>query len=322
MKDVQNYFSGFNVGCPGVYENLILFPLHREEATVTEYLMLDEALTKGTITVSEVNETGMVSELRVKNDGDIAFLLLDGEELVGAKQDRILNTTILVAPHSTIIIPVSCVEQGRWHYRSRTFYTEDRMYKPTYRGKKAKRVFASVRMGAGFNAGQSEVWDEVACLHKRFGNRSKTFAMSSVYDDQRGNLDAYTKGFAITEGQTGFVALINGKIIGLEALSRPDAFRHAWPKLIKSYALDAIDMRMNNGDSHIPPLEKGDKGEAEHSSESITAWISSINPQDISTHKSPGLGDDLRWDEAGTVGFMLDYSNEVIHTAVFRMEVK
>lgn len=46
----------------------------------------------------------MISELMVKNDTDMALLLLDGEDLVGTKQDSILNTTILVAPHSTIVI--------------------------------------------------------------------------------------------------------------------------------------------------------------------------------------------------------------------------
>lgn len=76
--------------------------------------------------------------------------------------------------------------------------------------------------------------------------------MADVYDNQKGNLDAYIKGFTIMDGQTGFAVLINGKIIGIEALSRPEAFKHAWPKLIKSYALDAIDMRLDNESSSIP----------------------------------------------------------------------
>lgn len=253
MKDVQGHLKGLRTGDPGTCENLTLYPLFREDEPVVEYLMLDEALKMGVVTITEVNETGRVAELKVNNDADLAVLLLDGEELAGAKQDRILNTSILVAPHTTTIIPVSCVEQGRWHYKSRTFFTEDRMYKPADRGKKARRVFDSIKAGAGFNAGQSEIWDEVDHLYKKFMVTSRTNAMADIYDNQRGNLDAYINGFTIADEQTGFVALINGRITGLEALSRPEAFRHAWPKLIRSYALDAIDMRTSAEDSAIPP---------------------------------------------------------------------
>lgn len=305
MYDIKNYFNGFSIGNPGNYENLTLFPLYRDDEPVIEYLMLDEALAKSAITITEINETGRVSELKVRNDSDIAVLLLDGEELAGSKQDRILNTTILVAPNSTLIIPVSCVEQGRWHYKSRTFYSGDRMYKPTDRGKKARRVLASMKVGKGFSAGQSEVWEEVACLHKKFGNRSKTHAMADVYDDQKRNLDAYIKGCTIADGQTGFVALINGKIIGLEVLSRSYAMQRAFPKFIRSYALDAIDMRMTDSNSRTV------------STEDVTQWIFSIDPKNKSMNKSPGLGDDLRWDETGTVGCMFNYDKEIIHAAVF-----
>lgn len=73
---------------------------------------------------------------------------------------------------------------------------------------------------------------------------------------------------------------------------------------------------MNDENSTIPPLEKGGMGGFD-SPDSITSWLASINPRDLSIHKSPGLGDDVRWDERGTVGFMLVYNNEAIHTAVF-----
>ncbi|MCC6543076.1 MAG: hypothetical protein IT392_01060 [Nitrospirae bacterium] len=319
MKDVQGHLKGFRIGDPGTHENLTLYPIFRDEEPVLEYLMLDEVLKLGVVTITEIDESGSVSELNVRNDSDMAILLLDGEELAGAKQDRIINTTILVAPQSTMVIPVSCVEQGRWHYKSMVFSTDDRMYKPTDRGKKAKRVFESINAGTGYDAGQSDIWREVAFQHALHKTSSRTQSMADIYEHQRGNLDDYIQGFKITEGQTGFIALINGKITGLEALSRPRAFSIAWPKLIRSYALDAIDMRMNEGSSMIPPLEKGGMGGFD-SPDSITSWLASINPRDLSIHKSPGLGDDIRWDEESNVGFILSYKDEAIHTAVFEVE--
>jgi hypothetical protein len=47
--------------------------------------------------------------------------VVDGEELVGAQQNRIVNATFLIAGLTEVTIPVGCVEQGRWSYRSQDF---------------------------------------------------------------------------------------------------------------------------------------------------------------------------------------------------------
>jgi hypothetical protein len=93
--------------------NLAVFPLLSDAAVSLAYLMLDEALQKEVVEVAEVDESGQFSRLKVINRSDLSVLILDGEELVGAKQNRIVNTTILIAAESVTIIPVSCVEQGR-----------------------------------------------------------------------------------------------------------------------------------------------------------------------------------------------------------------
>lgn len=81
--------------------------------------MLEQASDRARVT--EVSEAGSVPFLQVANGADRPLLLVDGEELIGAKQNRILNTTVLVAAHAEVTIPVSCVERGRWGYRGREF---------------------------------------------------------------------------------------------------------------------------------------------------------------------------------------------------------
>src|SRR5258707_383747 len=61
------------------------------------------------------------SALMVRNRSERLVLFLEGQELKGAKQNRILNSSVLIAAGNDARIPVSCVEQGRWHYRSRHF---------------------------------------------------------------------------------------------------------------------------------------------------------------------------------------------------------
>ena len=84
--------------------------------------------------ITEVDTDGSVPELRVGNKYAGMVLIMDGEELVGVKQNRIVNTTIVLPPKSTTVIPVSCAEQGRWSYDTKHFRSEKRvmpLYVPT-----------------------------------------------------------------------------------------------------------------------------------------------------------------------------------------------
>src|SRR3954468_12885909 len=121
------------VGDPIRHEALTAFPLFSTPDEAVEYLLADEAIAAGSVTVEEVSEGGSVPNLLVTNAGDTRVLFLEGEELRGAKQNRVLNTSVLVAAHSKTRIPVSCVEQGRWRYRSRHFVSGDSHSSPKLR---------------------------------------------------------------------------------------------------------------------------------------------------------------------------------------------
>ena len=109
QKVIRNYLEQAKVGRKRSYRNLAVFPILSPYAAAVDYIMLDEALDEGLIEVVEVDEEGSVPELRVTNRSPKMILVLDGEELVGAKQNRIVNTTILIQAKSTTVIPVSCV---------------------------------------------------------------------------------------------------------------------------------------------------------------------------------------------------------------------
>jgi len=114
MTPVCDFLSHTQVGKPQIHENLAMFPLFVEKMAEADYDLLDEAIEKGEVHVTEVSKEGSVPELSFTNDSSKPVLLLDGEELIGAKQNRILNLTILAPAFQSITIPVSCVEAGRW----------------------------------------------------------------------------------------------------------------------------------------------------------------------------------------------------------------
>ena len=103
----------FQIGDPVEHRGIVLAPLFPLENPVARYLTLDTGLARG-LSITETSEAGDVPELAVSNPLADDVLLYDGAELVGAKQNRILNVTVLVAASSTLRVPVSCTEEGRW----------------------------------------------------------------------------------------------------------------------------------------------------------------------------------------------------------------
>ena len=85
--------------------NLTLVPLRGAGHGRLDYILSEEAIEGGMLTVTEVSESGSVPELLAENKSEKMILLLDGEELVGAKQNRILNTTVLLRAKSKTRIP-------------------------------------------------------------------------------------------------------------------------------------------------------------------------------------------------------------------------
>ena len=103
------------------FQNMEMIPLLAENAADFEYDTLDEALNSGAARITETSDSGTVPELTFLNESDTPVFLMDGEELVGAKQNRVLNLSIMAPAGQTITIPVSCVEAGRWAHTSSEF---------------------------------------------------------------------------------------------------------------------------------------------------------------------------------------------------------
>ena len=121
MNNINAVLNNLDLGKPLTHEGLSIFPLLRPEPFARDYLTLDEALAAHSAVITEISEGGSVPNLLFRNKGEQAVFLLDGEELVGAKQNRILNITILAPGKKDTIIPVSCVEAGRWSHNSPDF---------------------------------------------------------------------------------------------------------------------------------------------------------------------------------------------------------
>ena len=121
MEQIRTFLDTVKLARKQDHRNMTLFPLLAPSDGEPGYLTLEEALEQRLVTVTEVDQGGSVPELKVVNRSRKGVLAVDGEELVGAKQNRIVNSTFLVGGKSELVIPVSCVEQGRWDYKAPEF---------------------------------------------------------------------------------------------------------------------------------------------------------------------------------------------------------
>jgi len=214
-------FPEIRVGDPVCRWGLTVFPLFAEPKQGVEYDLSDEAINKGTVTVEEVSEAGSVPDLSVENKGDVRVLFLEGEELVGAKQNRILNTSVLIAAHAKSKIPVSCVEAGRWGYKSRHFGSSGTHSPSMLRRVLKASVSKSVMAKRGHRSDQGEVWAEVARQQKALGAFSGTSAMSDTFEAHRKRLDEYREKLHYVEGAVGAAVSVGGKLMAIDLFDKP-----------------------------------------------------------------------------------------------------
>jgi hypothetical protein len=238
VAPISALLEALEVGKPLSHGALTVIPLLAPREAEPDWLTLAEA--GAAVTITEVSSGGEVPMLSLVNDADRPVLLLDGEELIGAKQNRILNTTVLVAAHAALRIPVSCVEHGRWSYRGKRFDSSDASLFASAHAKKATRVSTSLRQTGLHLSDQGEIWRDVAGKVSEHRVQSATGAMRDFYDRYAGDLAEARRALAPKPGQIGALVAVACKWIGLDLLPSPGLFERAWPRLFAGYAAEAV----------------------------------------------------------------------------------
>ena len=339
-----DFISTIRWGEIKAFDNLTIIPLFAEIGPRSpDYLTMEDAINSRLLIIGEKNSGGSVPELVAQNLAEIPVLLLDGEEVIGAKQNRILNASILLEPKSTTVIPVSCVEAHRWNYTSENFGHSEAYLNYDIRREKHLDVNKSLMESREFHADQGKVWDRIEVMNRELNVKSSTGAMHDAYDLVSERLKKYFDSFDFAEGQNGLFAIIDGKIAGFDILSRTEAFKKVFPKLIKSYAMDAVraDMRdekaqarQNAYKTHqadASNIHGGINGVREGSGPGIRKvpkvsieqakyFMDEIKGCSENKFKSNGMGYDYRYVGTFAVGSALVCEDSVIHTAFFKIE--
>jgi hypothetical protein len=229
------------VGAPIYHEALAVFPLFSPADLGVEYLLSDEAIKAGSVSVEETSEGGSVPNLLVTNQSASKVLFLEGEELRGAKQNRVLNTSVLVAGYSKTTIPVSCVEQGRWRYRSHQFVSGETHSSSKLRHYLKQSVSNSLQAGQGHLSDQMAVWGEVARQMTSLGSSSPTGAMADTYQAYRAKLNEFYQRLVYVDGATGVAIAVGKQVVALDLFDKPATCRKVWERLLTGVVMDALE---------------------------------------------------------------------------------
>ena len=307
----MNFISSLKFGEIQEFKNITVIPIFKDIFGGPQYISMQEAMSRNFLKIGEIGTGGTVPELVAENIGDVSVLLLDGEELIGAKQNRVLNTTILIGASSKVIIPVSCVEAHRWSSVSEHFSNSSSMLNYGIRKEKSYDVSNSLRSSGAYRSNQGKVWNQIDEMVSDLKVKSGTGAMKDVFNSVEEQLEEYIKNFNIVPEQKGLFVFIDGKIAGFDVLSLSSAYGKIHSKLIKSYSMDAIRSNSHNN--------KSDKTKSlDISVEQAKYFLEEIKDCNETKFKSAGLGYDYRYEGEFCVGSALLVEEYAIHMAFFK----
>ena len=219
-----------------------LLQFKTEYADTFDYVSSDFAIKNDFIVVSEVNEQGSVNNLRVVNTSPHFVFFMDGDVLVGAKQNRVLNTSVLLEPQSKTNITVSCVEQGRWRHKSAKFSKPDFIAPAMLRKQKNINVNKNLKSGNSYYASQSDVWESVSHYESRYSMKSETSDLSELMESKMVDYDKFIKFFDCNNDANGLAMFSGDKVVSVEIFNRTNVYREYFHKLLKATAMEIFYM--------------------------------------------------------------------------------
>jgi hypothetical protein len=238
----------------------------------------------------------------VESRSDVMTFLMAGEQVVGAKQNRVLNVSLMVGAHTALSVPVSCVESGRWRSRSAKFASSGSMSHGIMRKMMSKHVRESYRHSGTPSANQGEIWDEVKRKLDAMASMSPSQEFDQVYKDYRTPLEDLLRELTPPAGCHGVVFAVGGKIAGADVFDQPATLVKLWPKLVRAYALDVLEAKAP---------------ESAVTAEEAERWVRSAASAKVEHFSTPGRGQDIRLEAAGLAGAALIVEGQPVHVELF-----
>lgn len=259
------------------------------------FFLLHEAMASGTLEVTERGQ-GNVNEVVAHNRGDRPILILEGESIQGAKQNRMITKDVLIAAGSSVAVIVGCVEQGRWDRSNSAFRSSPMPVEPGLR--------LAMKLGAasGAKVDQARLWRAVS---GKLAGAAVESSSRNYHDFMHKFGQAAEQGARAlkpVEGQVGILATEDGRLVGMDLLGHPRNWGALSHRLASSYVLGSLD-----DDAALPA----------HLRRSPEEWLRAIAAAGVKARPSAGLGHEVVLSDPTFVSGGLWHEGRPAHLAAF-----
>ena len=289
------------------YKNLYVYPVFRQTLKKVGLKTLSEALKDGLV---EIKETGVVKEIEVVNKSkDVKILIMEGDIVKGGAQNRILNVSMIIDEESSVKVPCTCVQQGRWNNFDAKF-TEIKTSSPSMSKAHDQSVFTSMCSSRGsslYAADQSKVWSEVNCYLAGAGSHDTTKDYTSAYTSKSDDIKEYKDAFKgkLPEDDESLVGLIVsvGKVVKFDICADHAMFTLHMDNLLEGCYLDAVSIKDET---------------KEYSAKDMTDFLNSIITSKVEEFDTPNkLGVSVVFTGDQVKGNALLYKEDIVHLSAF-----
>lgn len=279
------------------YKNISIIPIMSESSQNIDILSLKKGLDLGLVKVEECKKS-VVGKVRVSNNAVTPLILVDGDEIIGAKQNRIINTTVLIPPKTTMDVSVSCSEYGRWYYKDK--YSSKFTYSKYFANSDTRRVKS---YNLFEEECQSVIWDSIRDFESRHTFKSETSALNDNYENLAKIQEEYLKHFGILDNQNGVIVIIGGELKGIEIFNSHLTYKEYHDKIIRSYIVDSINFESPRNMINYDEIDK---------------ILGNISNSNFKEYENKELGKSIKFSNNYGVGVALIYEGNIIHMLYFK----
>jgi len=291
--------------------NLSVVQFIQQPVNSFDYISSTIAIKSNYIEVTENDDIfASVQEILVKNNSESYVFFSAGDILVGAMQNRVVNTSMLLPPNSKTKVPVSCIEQGRWSNTSKKFDKSDHVVPNVLYSKINSNTAENLKKEKKYDANQQEVWNDIGILFMRRRETSYTSDLEELINKESKKRNDEVRNFIAEKDANGMAVFVGSELARIEIFNRTDIYQEYFSKVINSVIFDFENYKQENFII-----------DRDFAFTTVNDFLSDVDNLKYFVFPSVGVGEQKRYEHKNFTGFTLNYLEHMIHTSFISKNV-